>query len=72
MLKAEAVSWPPGAGMDESRVFAVTGGSWSYLLSLHLFHNPLESTGSFSHELLPFRFEYRQVRSQFMNWLCFS
>lgn len=39
---------------------------WS---SLHLLHNPLESTGSFSHE---FTALYMQVRSQFMNWLCLS
>lgn len=41
-------------------------------LSLHLFHNPLESRGAFPINSLPFKFEYRQVRSQLMNWLCLS
>lgn len=35
--------------------------------NLHQLHTPLKSAGGFSHG---FTFEYGQVRSPFMNWLC--
>lgn len=44
------VSCPPHPGVDENRVFAVTGGSFIIWLSLHLFHSSLESRESLSHE----------------------
>lgn len=41
---------PPHPGMDENRVFLSQVAHSVIWLNLHLLHNPLESTGSFSHE----------------------
>lgn len=52
--------------------FAATGGAVSYLAESASSTILWSQQGAFPVNSLPFKFEYRQVRPQFMNWLCLS